>query len=493
MQRTNDEEPELGSEARRVLAEALRALELERAHGLIGDTTHCLTTDRVRRIADSSAAATVPEQRHACACERCNSRVRAFQRAKSVTSEHRFETALQEARAAAPALTLWIAWADRSARALLGKLLRERHGRAPAAGAWLLTHHLAQELRAARYDGASPAASAHLVAATIGAAGAVAHDVLSPWTASFDAAWPMLELFRAAAREASLAGEAARQQFARGYARVAAGSPTYLRATLVGGIESLAEGLPDAEELIDSVSTEVAILDPVGATHPLLAVPTVFLRGGAGADADPVIRSLVAEWRDATAELASTASANEAGTLIATRLRSWFELLLSRTDDPVASLLQLHVIRRYLSDLTSSIDHETVHHVAAEALIAYAADPRSSVFLAMEACSAFAAEALSYARILMAMLTLERAELRHGIVVALRRAYEGQSGPGGRLEARYIPQNSGWTFAGGVPQPLDEPARELAVLAARHPDLVESLAWFNQRSEPATDTERVLV
>ena len=408
MQPMNDDG--LGVEAQAILREALQALETERVQQLIGDTSHCLDTDRIRRMSAVAATATVHEQRHAIACDWCNSRVRAFQKAKETTPQQMCEKRVK----------------DTKARQLFDALRREP--------AWQVSDAVADELRNAHRRGASDSDTAHLVATLLDPVAAVSHDVLSRWSIDFDSAWPMFELLRETAKEAARAGSATRDQFVSSYARIATGAPTHLKAVLVDGIDHLA----DDDQLAAALSTEIEMADVSDETQAFLA-----------------------SRHD---RAASTAT-----------LHSLFEGLLSALDNPFEVLSRLRTIRHCLNGET------------AELLIAYVRDDRASVFLAMEASHALAGASLAYANVLSAMLATGRPELLHGVVVGLRKAFEGAAAP------RYERHGAVWHFAGPPSHPLHDIAAEVARLVEQHPELVDIIEWFNHRFEPTAQSalERV--
>lgn len=435
MQPMNDDV--LGPEAQAILRKALQAHETERVQRLIGDTSHCLDTDRIRRMSAVAAAATVHEQRHVIACDWCNSRVRAFQKAKETTPQQMCEKRVKDAKA----------------RQLFDALRREP--------AWQVSDAVADELRNAHRRGASDSDTAHLVATLLDPVAAVSHDVLSRWSIDFDSAWPMFELLRETAKEAARAGNATRDQFVSSYARIATGAPTHLKAVLVDGIDHLAGD----DQLAAALSTEIEMVDVSDETQTFLAS-----------------RHMSAQFEP-----------DEVADLVAATLYSLFEGLLSVSDDPFELLSRLRTVRRYLADLVSitrelSIEHrDSMLHAAAKPLLAYANDDRASVFVAMEASHALAGASLAYANVLSAMLATGRPELLHGVVVGLRKAFDGTAAP------HYERHGTVWHFAGPPSHPLHETAAEVARLVEQHPELVDAIEWFNHRFEPTAQSalERV--
>jgi len=475
MQPTNDDGLRLETEA--ILRGALRSLEMNRVKRLIGDTSNCLGTDSIRRLAAAAPSGTVHEQRHMLICVRCRARVIAFQRAKSTTPKQLCEAALQAARTA-PVPLMWVMFAEQQSRQIFDLLMRGCDAAQLGSDSWLITSAVADELRNARSGGATDAISAHLMATLLISVAAASHDVLSPWSSDFDAAWPMFELLRETAKEAAHAGDATREQFVVGYAHIAAGAPTLLRAVLVDGIENLANGnaAEGDEDLAPALRSEIDMADVSNETQALLGAmgeQTAELERVIGRQAEP----------DDIAEL------------VAATLRALFEgLLASSTEDPVDLLLQLRTIRHYLATLIAATRHFTAEqrqpllHAAARPLLDYASDSRSSAYLAIEASRALMEESLIYANVLSTMLAVGRPELTNGVVVGLRRAYQstGSGRPGSM--PRFERHGGAWSFTGAPTHPLYATATAVARLVEVHPALMNMIGWFNHRFEARSVT-----
>jgi hypothetical protein len=504
MRDMSDYGSELGVEARRILREALQALELHRANALIGDTTYCLPTDRVRRLASIAAAATVHEQRHALRCKRCHSRLRAFQGARIATPERALESALQTARSNATMIPFrWIAYGDQQGRALFDILRREREfGESPAA-IWFPTHVVAQEIEAARNDGASADVAAYLVGASLGTVAAVTSDILSPWSRDFDRAWPMFELLREIAREVPIAGAPARDAFVRGYVNLAVGAPTHLKAILIDGIDSLGLGSSDGHSLASSLAAALRQADQSPMTTALLALPAILqVPVDEPEDIDELLRPYLIASRRASEQLRRAmeqdGSPDDLAELVNATLAAFFDLL-SPDEDAIRTLLQLRVLRRYLSEIVSiarlldADANEYVLKAVVSRLIGYARVLGSSRYLLMAASHAFAAEAMVYTATLSALAAEQDDEIRQAIIVVLRHAYDGDASTKRQHVVRFEQAGGAWNFVGATAHPLDRTARELAQSASAHPALAESFAWFNRRPEPSIDSEQVFV
>jgi hypothetical protein len=498
MRDMNDYGPELGVEARRILREALQALEVHRASLLIGDPAYCLATDRVRRVASIPEAVTVHEQRHAFACARCGSRLRAFQGARMTTPERTLDGALQTARRSAGAIPQrWLAYADQHGRTLFDLFRREREfGDSPAA-VWFPTPAVTQEIEAARNDGASAEITAYLVRTALGAVAAVTHDVLSPWSRDFDRAWPMFELLREAAREVLNGGAPAKDAFVHAYVGIAVGAPTHLKAILIDGIDSIAIGASGGHALASSLAAELRRADRSRETMSLLALPAILqVPVDEPEDIDELLRPYLIASRRASEQLRSAIdredSADDLAALVHATLGALIDQLAA-DDDAIPTLLQLRVVRRYLAEIVSfrhsldSVAGESVMDAVVGRLVAYARMPNVSSFVVLTVAQALAPEVTSYAGLLSVLATVQDAELQHAIIVALRHAYDGEAQAKDRGTPRFEQTGGTWSFVGTAAHPLDQTARELAESARTHPTLGASLAWFNRRPERSMD------
>jgi hypothetical protein len=151
------------------------------------------------------------------------------------------------------------------------------------------------------------------------------------------------------------------------------------------------------------------------------------------------------------------------------------ELALSHTAEETQALLeQMRAIR----------DEQVRGGVTA--LTAFASGERSSVYIAIEASRALSEDDGEHARILSRLLAGGRAELRHGVIVALRHTCDAVG-----IRAQYERRGEAWIFTASARHPLAGAAIEAARLAQQHPDLIESFQWFNHRFEPETKNEPI--
>lgn len=504
MSEANEFVPLLSDEAKRVLGEALRAIEIYKADALIGDSSQCPTTDRIRTLAGKPTAIIIAEQQHVLACARCRARLRAFQSAMYLDSEYRRDAKLQQLRLESVVSRRWVSRADERARMLFERLHEARSGDVSYPRLWLLTDLIAHDLRSAVLDGGGDAELEFILATSLAAVTAEVNDVLSLWGSSLDSAWPLVELLRRAAWEIPAGSVTIQDGFAHAYACMSRDASPPLKAMLVHAADSNKNGIWPTPEFAARIAAAIALEDSSSTARILLALPSeLSLAADHGVGENPVSPELAAvidTFQTACDEIRSHLRRDKSWVTLPSLVPGIAARVfddLFRATSALDALVHLKVVRALVDNLTSvlkpvgpDIEAEIFSNIGRVLVQSYK-EARGPVFLLVDALAALRPRAAVYAEALFEMLRDDNARLRHGVVVALRNGYECLNMGSNAVASKFRARRDGWVFDSDGSDSLDYVGMELAELAQSRLDLADSFVWFNGRFGSAAATESI--